>query len=151
MAQAAAAQSGAAAVVSPKVGSVEYLDQVSDRLDAAGARPIVVSGDSHSFWANDLHDAAGKRIAAEFGTTGITSPGYGDILPGLPLGVAHDPMAIDLHQVTVDYLGLAPKTAAVKSIAAKPAMAAGRCAGAGCSAPTTWGRSRPRMWRCCPA
>jgi citrate lyase subunit beta/citryl-CoA lyase len=36
---AAAAQSGAAAVVIPKVGSVEYLDQVSDRLDAAGARP----------------------------------------------------------------------------------------------------------------
>ena len=36
---AAAAQSGAAAVVIPKVGSVDYLDQVSDRLDAAGARP----------------------------------------------------------------------------------------------------------------
>jgi citrate lyase subunit beta/citryl-CoA lyase len=36
---AAAAQSGAAAVVIPKVGSVEYLDQVSDRLDAAGAHP----------------------------------------------------------------------------------------------------------------
>ena len=35
---AAAAQSGAAAVVIPKVGSVEYLDQVSTRLDAAGAR-----------------------------------------------------------------------------------------------------------------
>ena len=36
---AAAAQSGAAAVVIPKVGSVEYLDEVSARLDAAGARP----------------------------------------------------------------------------------------------------------------
>ncbi len=36
---AAAAQSGAGAVVIPKVGSVEYLDQVSDRLDAAGAHP----------------------------------------------------------------------------------------------------------------
>ncbi len=34
---AAAAQSGAAAVVIPKVGSVAYLDEVSDRLDAAGA------------------------------------------------------------------------------------------------------------------
>ena len=34
---AAAAQSGAAAVVIPKVSSVAYLDQVSDRLDAAGA------------------------------------------------------------------------------------------------------------------
>ncbi len=36
---AAAAQSGASAVVIPKVGSVDYLDQVADRLDAAGARP----------------------------------------------------------------------------------------------------------------
>ncbi|MBI4932255.1 MAG: CoA ester lyase [Actinobacteria bacterium] len=35
---AAAAQSQAAAVVIPKVGSVEYLDDVSNRLDAAGAR-----------------------------------------------------------------------------------------------------------------
>ncbi len=34
---AAAAQSGATAVVIPKVSSVAYLDQVSDRLDAAGA------------------------------------------------------------------------------------------------------------------
>ncbi|MFZ4719204.1 MAG: HpcH/HpaI aldolase/citrate lyase family protein [Ilumatobacteraceae bacterium] len=36
---AAAAQSGAAAVVIPKVGSVDYLDEVSSRLDAAGANP----------------------------------------------------------------------------------------------------------------
>ena len=36
---AAAAQSGAASVVIPKVGSVDYLDEVADRLDRAGARP----------------------------------------------------------------------------------------------------------------
>jgi citrate lyase subunit beta/citryl-CoA lyase len=36
---AAASQSGASAVVIPKVGSVEYLDEVSERLDAAGADP----------------------------------------------------------------------------------------------------------------
>jgi citrate lyase subunit beta/citryl-CoA lyase len=36
---AAAAQTTASAVVIPKVGSVEYLDEVSNRLDAAGARP----------------------------------------------------------------------------------------------------------------
>lgn len=49
----------------------------------AAARPIVLSGDSHSFWANELHDDAGKRVACEFGTTGITSPGGGEIIPGL--------------------------------------------------------------------
>lgn len=36
---AAAAQTPAAAVVIPKVWSVQYLDQVSERLDAAGAHP----------------------------------------------------------------------------------------------------------------
>ena len=55
-------------------------------LREAGARPIVVSGDSHSFWANELHDDAGRRVACEFGTTGITSPGAGEISPGVNTG-----------------------------------------------------------------
>lgn len=53
---------------------------------AAGSRPIVVSGDSHAFWANDLFDANGTLVAAEFGVSAITSPSVGDGLPGLPLG-----------------------------------------------------------------
>ncbi len=58
-------------------------------LTAAKARPIVLAGDSHMFWANELWDDAGKtRVAAEFGATSVTSPGYGDILPGAPLGEA---------------------------------------------------------------
>lgn len=52
----------------------------------AGARPIVVTGDSHSFWANELHDEAGRRVACEFGTTGITSPGAGELSPGINAG-----------------------------------------------------------------
>lgn len=55
-------------------------------IGKAGARPIVVSGDSHSFWANELHDASGRRVACEFGTTGITSPGAGEIAPGINAG-----------------------------------------------------------------
>ena len=39
----------------------------------AGANPIVVTGDSHSAWANELSDSQG-RLAVEFGTTSITSP-----------------------------------------------------------------------------
>lgn len=53
---------------------------------SAEARPIVVSGDSHSFWANELHDGQGRRVACEFGTTGITSPGAGEFAPGLDTG-----------------------------------------------------------------
>ena len=62
-------------------------ERLYDVLRKAEARPIVVSGDSHSFWANDLADDAGRRVAAEFGTTGITSPGAGEIVPGLDYGV----------------------------------------------------------------
>jgi len=63
--------------------------RVYDIFTAAKARPIVLAGDSHMFWANELWDDAGKtRVAAEFGATSVTSPGYGDILPGVPLGEA---------------------------------------------------------------
>ena len=57
-------------------------------MTAAKASPIVLSGDSHAFWANELHDAGGARVAAEFGATGVTSPGIGDVLAGAPLNEA---------------------------------------------------------------
>lgn len=63
--------------------------RVYDILTATKARPIVLAGDSHMFWANELWNDAGQRlVAVEFGTTSVTSPGYGDILPGVPLGEA---------------------------------------------------------------
>ncbi|MBB3912407.1 alkaline phosphatase D family protein [Sphingomonas desiccabilis] len=49
----------------------------------AGSRPIVLSGDSHAAWANDLHDQKGTLAAVEFGTTAISSPSYGSLLPGI--------------------------------------------------------------------
>jgi len=57
-------------------------------LKEAGAHTVVVSGDSHAFWANELYDQpeGGSRVAVEFGGTGITSPGAGDALPGIPVG-----------------------------------------------------------------
>ena len=61
-------------------------ERLYDQFKAAGARPVVVSGDSHAFWANDLSDAAGKRVACEFGTSGITSPGLGEIVAGVNAG-----------------------------------------------------------------
>jgi alkaline phosphatase D len=55
----------------------------------ASATPIVLSGDSHAFWANELWDAGGQnRVGAEFGATGISSPGFGDVLVGAPFGQA---------------------------------------------------------------
>jgi alkaline phosphatase D len=61
-------------------------ERVYGAVKAAGARPIVLTGDSHAFWANELSEAAGARVAVEFGTTGITSPGGGDALPSFPIG-----------------------------------------------------------------
>ena len=54
-------------------------ERVYDALTAAGGgNPIVLSGDSHAFWVNELHDAKGRRVAVEFGTSSITSPSMGD-------------------------------------------------------------------------
>lgn len=36
---------------------------------------VVLTGDSHSFWSNQLRDAAGNAMGVELGTTGISSPG----------------------------------------------------------------------------
>ena len=64
-------------------------ERVYEMFRATKARPIVLSGDSHSFWANELWDDGRKTlVAAEFGTTGVTSPGFEDILQGAPLGAA---------------------------------------------------------------
>ncbi|HEX7760002.1 MAG TPA: alkaline phosphatase D family protein [Caulobacteraceae bacterium] len=54
-------------------------ERVYDAIKSApGANPIVVSGDSHAFWVNELGDAAGTRVAVEYGTSAVTSPGMGD-------------------------------------------------------------------------
>jgi alkaline phosphatase D len=50
----------------------------------------VLSGDSHAFWVNDLHDQAGARIGAEFGATAVSSPGVCDYAPGLPVNAAFE-------------------------------------------------------------
>ena len=52
----------------------------------AGSRPLVLSGDSHAHWANRLADEGGVAVAAEFGTTAITSPSIGDAMPAIPVG-----------------------------------------------------------------
>jgi alkaline phosphatase D len=43
--------------------------------DAGATDLLVLTGDSHSFWSNALHDESGRPMGLEVGTTGITSPG----------------------------------------------------------------------------
>jgi alkaline phosphatase D len=52
----------------------------------AGSHPIVLSGDSHAFWANDLANDKGQPVAVELGVSAITSPSVGDAMPTVPLG-----------------------------------------------------------------
>ncbi|HEV7228421.1 alkaline phosphatase D family protein [Brevundimonas sp.] len=52
----------------------------------AGVQPIVLAGDSHAFWVNELKDASGARRGAEFGTSSISSPSPGDAVGAIPLG-----------------------------------------------------------------
>lgn len=56
-----------------------------ERLYAAArqakARLVTLTGDTHTAWANELHDAEGGRRGVEFGCTSVTSPGAGTSMP----------------------------------------------------------------------
>lgn len=43
--------------------------------EAGAGDLILLTGDSHSFWANELFDAEGRPAGLELGTAGVTSPG----------------------------------------------------------------------------
>jgi alkaline phosphatase D len=96
----------------------------------AGSRPLVLSGDSHAFWANDLFDRSGALVAAEFGTSAITSPSYGNLLPKIGFGQliadANDEVAYcDQNQKGFILLTLTPEFArgdyiAVSTVLEKP-------------------------------
>jgi alkaline phosphatase D len=42
--------------------------------EAGASDLLVLTGDSHSFWANELHDSEGRPMGVELGTAGISSP-----------------------------------------------------------------------------
>ncbi|WP_084397658.1 alkaline phosphatase D family protein [Henriciella aquimarina] len=51
---------------------------------AASARLVTFTGDTHTAWANTLHDKAGARRGVEFGCTSVTSPGMGKYVNDVP-------------------------------------------------------------------
>jgi alkaline phosphatase D len=48
---------------------------------AANARLVTLTGDTHTAWANELHDSGGAKRGVEFGCTSVTSNGAGDSIP----------------------------------------------------------------------
>lgn len=124
-------------------------ERLYDMFKAANAHPVVLSGDSHAFWSNELWDDAHKtRVAAEFGATSVTSPGFGERMTDLPLNdafvkrnvevkfvdaaakgfvlltVAHDEVKADLIAVSTIYEP-AYTTRTLKTFTVKPAAGAG--------------------------
>ena len=89
-AQVEAAQAGYRAGLPFNLDSWDGYPAARERLYAgfrrAGSEPLVLSGDSHAFWADNLADANGAPTAVEFGVSSISSPSVGDMLPQVPLG-----------------------------------------------------------------
>jgi alkaline phosphatase D len=42
---------------------------------------VVLSGDTHNAWANDLKDMNGNQVGVEFATSSVSSPGFEEYLP----------------------------------------------------------------------
>jgi phosphodiesterase/alkaline phosphatase D-like protein len=51
-------------------------EKLYDLCRESGANDLIVlTGDSHAFWANELFNNANQSMGVELGTTGVTSPG----------------------------------------------------------------------------
>lgn len=62
-------------------GFPEARERLYAAAKAAKARLITLAGDTHTAWANELHDKQGQKRGVEFGCTSVTSNGAGDSLP----------------------------------------------------------------------
>ncbi|MDZ4777717.1 MAG: alkaline phosphatase D family protein [Alphaproteobacteria bacterium] len=120
-------------------------------LAGANANPIVVTGDSHTAWANELMSENGAtRVGVEFAATSITSPGTGDYVKdiGVDVGAAfvsanpevkwHDPthrgftvLTLKRNEAVADFYTVSTvlskeyTTARVASFRVKPERAVG--------------------------
>ncbi|MAP95651.1 MAG: alkaline phosphatase [Ponticaulis sp.] len=76
----------------------------------AGARLVTITGDTHTAWANDLHNGD-ALVGVEFGCTSVTSPGLGTSIPIENMGqlfadanedvVWHDPFGNGFTMLTL--------------------------------------------------
>ncbi len=62
-------------------GFPQARERLYQAAKAANARLVTLTGDTHTGWANELHDASGQKRGVEFGCTSVTSNGAGDNLP----------------------------------------------------------------------
>ena len=56
-------------------------ERLYQALDSSGVRDmLVLTGDSHEFWANDLTRDDGEKMGVELGTTSVSSETTGDVI-----------------------------------------------------------------------
>ncbi|MFT4091124.1 MAG: alkaline phosphatase D family protein [Asticcacaulis sp.] len=71
------------------------------------ARTIVLSGDSHSAWANQLQDGSGSQVGVELGVTAISSPTiwFDNLIPGFNLAKTLAAQNQEVLAASTDYNG----------------------------------------------
>ena len=65
-------------------GFVAARERLYASVEAAGARLVTLSGDTHTAYANELFDLGGMRRGVEFACTSISSPGMGAYVKAVP-------------------------------------------------------------------
>ncbi len=59
-------------------GYAAQRDRLLEIFAATGSDVVVLTGDTHAFWANDLTAPSGARAGAEFGVSSVSSPGIAE-------------------------------------------------------------------------
>lgn len=59
-------------------------DNLLSLAKANNANLVVLAGDTHNAWANDLQDGKGDAVGVEFATSSVSSPGFEEYLSDIP-------------------------------------------------------------------
>ncbi|MFE8071783.1 alkaline phosphatase D family protein [Marinobacteraceae bacterium S3BR75-40.1] len=67
---------------------------------------VVLAGDTHNAWANDLKDYAGNQVGVEFATSSVSSPGLEEYLQLPPQSVPQTEQGLALLVDDLQYLNI---------------------------------------------
>ncbi|MBY5991499.1 alkaline phosphatase D family protein [Ferrimonas balearica] len=76
---------------------------------AADANLVVLAGDTHNAWANNLLNAAGQAVGVELATASVTSPGLESYLGIAPEGVVEAEAGIQSLVAGLEYVNVADR------------------------------------------
>ncbi len=82
----------------------------------ANKNVVVLAGDTHNAWENDLKDASGNLVAKEIATSSVSSPGIGEVLGGDPNVIAGFEDALTFLVDEMNYANLANRGYVLVSI-----------------------------------